>query len=489
VNAPLRKVAIALVALFVLLLVNANVVQVGEAKSLTSNSHNRRVLIDDYRRQRGDIIAGGQAVALSTETNDKLKYLRTYPGGSLFAPLTGYYSLTLGETGIEKSENGVLSGNDSRLSISFDRLSQLLSGRTLRGGNVTLTIDRAAQQIAAKALGNRRGAVVALDPRTGAVLAMVTSPSYDPGLLTGHDSATIGKNYQTLLKAPGNPLLNRATQQSYPPGSTFKVIVTAAALSTGNYTAQTQVPSPDTIVLPGTTKTLSNFAGESCGGPTSTLLHALEISCNTAYAKLGLALGADRLRSMAEAFGFDSTVDDVGVPVAASKFPDSDHINLPQTALSAIGQYDVRATPLQMAMVAAAIGNGGTLMQPYVVAQEQGPDLKVLSKTEPKKLGQPITGTVANELTQMMVGVVDQGTGTAARISGVSVAGKTGTADTGVPGAKPDSWFISFAPAANPTVAIAVLVENGGGEVNTTGGAVAAPIAKQVMEQLLKDAR
>jgi peptidoglycan glycosyltransferase len=483
-NKPLRKVAIALAVLFAILLVNANIVQVGEAKSLTSNSYNRRVLIDDYARQRGDIIAGGQAVAQSTPTSDKLKYLRSYPGGALFAPLTGYNSLTLGESQVEKSEDSVLNGNDPRLSISLDRLSQLLSGKTLRGGNVTLTVDRAAQQVAAKALGNRRGAVVALDPRTGAVLAMVTSPSYDPSLLTGHDSATIAKNYKALLADPADPLINRATQMSYPPGSTFKLIDSAAALMTGKYTPDTQISSPSALLLPGTKTTIHNFANESCGGATTTLLHALQISCNTAFGGLGLTLGADALRKQADAFGFDSSLKDVGIPVATSRFPAQ--VNTPNTAISAIGQYDVRATPLQMAMVAAAIANEGKLMKPYVVAQEEGPDLKVLSPTKPQQIGQPITASVAAQLTTMMEAVVTGGTGTGAQIPGVVVAGKTGTADD-VPNKPPDAWFTAFAPAANPTVAIAVIVEQGGGELNATGGAVAAPVAKQVIQQLLAD--
>jgi len=479
-NKPLRKVALALAVLFAILLVNANVVQVVNAHSLTSNSHNRRVLIDDYRRQRGDIIAGGQVVAQSVATSDKLKYLRTYPGGSLFAPITGYDSLTLGTTGIESSQDSILSGDDSRLSISFDRLSQMLTGRTVRGGSVSLTIDSAAQTVAAKALSDRKGAVVAIDPRTGAILAMVSSPSYDPSQLTGHDPTMISKNYKALQADPNKPLLNRATSESYPPGSTFKVIVTAAALASGKYQPDTQVPAPATYPLPGTTVAINNFEGESCDGTSITLAHALEISCNTAYAGIGVALGADALRAQARAFGFGTAPSDVGVPTAASVFPDN--LNIPQTAQSSIGQFDVRATPLQMAMVAAAIANGGSMMKPYLVQQVTGPDLKVLARTIPTVLGTPVNGTVAGELTTMMEAVVNSGTGTSAQIPGVRVAGKTGTAETGISGQQPDSWFIGFAPAGAPTVAIAVLVENGG-----TGGAVAAPIARQVLAQILAD--
>lgn len=485
-NAPLRKVAIALAALFAILLINANVVQVVEASSLTAKPGNSRVLIDGYRRQRGDIIAGGQALALSTATNDKLKYLRVYPGGQLFAPLTGYYSINLSDTSIEKAENPVLSGSDSRLAISFDRLSQLVSGRTPRGGNVTLTVDRTAQQVAAKALGNRRGAVVALDPRTGAVLALVTSPSYDPALLTTHDVAANERAYAKLVADPAQPLLDRATAQLYPPGSTFKMITTAAALATGRYNPATQVAAPDVLTLPDTAGVkLRNFNNESCQGPKITLMKALEISCNTAYAQLGLDLGANALRAQAQAFGFGQKLVGFPLPYAPSQFPDM--LNRPQTAQSAIGQFDVRGTPLQMAMIAAAIANRGVLMKPHVVAEEQGPDLKLLSTTAAQQLGTPVNPTVAAELTTMMVDVVQNGTGTAAQIPGVTVAGKTGTAEDGA--GPPDAWFAAFAPAAAPTVALAVLVEHGGGETKATGGSVAAPIAAQVLKTLLQERR
>ena len=479
-NVPLRKVALALAALFAILLINANVVQVGEAKSLTSNPNNQRVLIDDYNRQRGSIIVDGKAVALSTATSDKLKFLRSYPGAALFAPLTGYFSLTLGNIGVENSENGVLNGDDSRISISFNRLSQLLSGRTLQGGNVTLTIDRAAQEVAAKALGNRKGAVVALNPQTGAIKALVSTPSYDPSLLTGHDSATIAKNFKKLMNDPNMPLLNRATQQVYPPGSTFKVITAAAALGTGNYSLDTQIPSPPTLPLPLTSQVLHNFAGETCGANSITLLRALQVSCNTGFAGLGLKLGAGPLAATARNFGFGSTTPGLGIRQVKSRFPTNP--NQPQVALSSIGQFDVRATPLQMALVAATVANGGALMKPYVVSKEQGPDLKVLSTTQPEQLSRPISSTVAGQLRTMMEAVVSGGTGTAAQIPGVTVAGKTGTADTGQPGAKPDSWFIAFGPTQDPKVAIAVLVENGG-----QGGITAAPIAQQVMAKLLSE--
>ncbi len=484
-NRPIRKVVVFCALIFAVLLVNATVVQVGEAHSLNSNVHNGRVLIDSYERQRGDIIVDNAPVAESTATTDSLKYLRKYPDGSLYADVTGYYSL-LADTGIERSQNGILSGSDSRISLSISRIGQLLSGATPQGGNVTLTLDGKAQQLAATLLGNRRGAVVALDPRTGAILAMVTSPTFDPSLLTSHDPTKDQAAYDALAAQSETPLLDRATQETYPPGSTFKLIDTAAALSSGKYTPSTTVASPGSITLPGTTTTLSNYAGESCGAAKITLTQALAVSCNTAYAGVGLSLGADALRAEAQAFGFGRTVDGLGVLQNPSTFPSD--INQAQTAQSAIGQYDVAATPLQMAMVAAAIGNGGVEMAPYLVAKLTGPDLKTIATTQPSVFATPINQTVATEMTGMMEQVVAHGTGTRAQIPGVAVAGKTGTADHGPADQhlKPHSWFVAFAPAAAPTVAISVIVEDGGGE-DTTGGAVAAPIAQQVMKLLLAE--
>jgi peptidoglycan glycosyltransferase len=483
VNRPIRKVIAFCAALFAILLVNATVVQVVEAHSLTSNPHNGRVLINAYERQRGDIIVDGRAVALSNPTDDALKYLRVYPGKGLFAHITGFYSL-FKATGIEQSQDSILSGSDSRISFSISRFGQLLAGETPKGGNITLTLDVQAQTLAQKLLGTNKGAVVALDPRTGAILAMVSTPTFDPNPLTSHNSEQAEAAYNALAKQPDQPLLNRATSQLYPPGSTFKLIDTAAALSSGMYNPQSLLPSPNQITLPDTSGvTLQNYEGESCGGNPITMTQALTVSCNTAYASLGLKLGGDRLKAQAQAFGFGRDIDDLGLGYVPSVFPD---VNLPQTAQSAIGQFDVRATPLQMAMVAAAIGNGGVEMTPYVVAEQQGPKLSVLSKTQPQVYANPINATVAAEMTQMMESVVAKGTGTKAQIPGVTVAGKTGTADHGV-NQKPHSWFVAFAPAQHPTVAIAVLVEDGGGEINTTGGAVAAPIAQKVMSLLLQE--
>lgn len=484
-NRPLRRVALACLVLFGLLLGQANWVQVVKAKDYRNDARNQRVLLRTYDRQRGAILVGTGtsrvAVAQSVETKDSLKYLRTYSGGAVYAPVTGFASLVYGYTGVERLQNPVLSGEDERLLVR--RLSDYITGRQVQGGSVLLTLNPKAQQAAYQGLRGKVGAVVALDPRTGAVLALATSPSYDPTALTTHDRSGITAAYQRLLGAAGDPLVDRAVERTYPPGSTFKLITTAAALA-GGYHPTTRIPSPTVLDLPGTTATLGNFGGERCGdGRTTTLSDALRISCNTAFGGLGMALGQDAVRRQAEAFGFGSTGLRVPQPVATSVFPDD--LTKAQTAQSSIGQYDVRVTPLQMALVAAGLANGGEVMRPYLVQQLQAPDLSVLSTTTPEVLHRAVSLQVAQQLTAMMELVVTSGTGKNARIPGVRVAGKTGTAQHGT-GEAPHAWFVGFAPANDPRVAVAVLVEDGGNVgSDATGGRLAAPIAKAVMQAVL----
>jgi peptidoglycan glycosyltransferase len=347
-----------------------------------------------------------------------------------------------------------------------------------------LTLQQAAQRAAFAGLQGKRGAVVALDPRTGAILAMVSTPSFDPARLSTHNEKGIRDYYKRLQNDPGDPMLNRAVSQTYPPGSTFKVVTTAAALSSGKYTPGTQVPAPRELDLPQTDRNLRNFGGEACtSGKTQSLADALRVSCNTAFGQLGMDLGGDALREQAEKFGFGD--DDLRVPlrVARSAFPDE--LSPPQEAQSAIGQYDVRVTPLQMAMVAAGVANGGTVMTPYLVREVQAPDLSTLSQTRPETYKRAVSQSVADQLTAMMQAVVANGTARSAQIPGVQVAGKTGTAQHAA-GEAPHAWFIAFAPAQDPQVAVAVLVEDGGSAGSeATGGRVAAPIARDVMRAVL----
>jgi peptidoglycan glycosyltransferase len=480
-NAPLRRVAIACLVMFGALLLNANWLQVVHAKALHDKPGNTRVLLSELRHQRGLIVAGTVTIARSVAVDDRYKYKRVYPAGPEYAPITGYFTILPSVTGIEQTQNPILSGDSDRLFVR--RLSDLATGRTPRGGTVVLTVNPKAQDAAWKGLGDKTGAVVALDPRTGAVLALASTPSYDPNLLASHDTVAVARAAQRLARDPREPMLDRAIAQTYPPGSTFKVVTSAAALASGKYQPTTVIPAPHELKLPLTTKKLANFGGETCSSNNKmTLQDALRISCNTAFGALGLHLGPDALAAQASAFGF-GTAPKIPLQSAESVFPDN--INAPQTAQSAIGQFDVRVTPLQMAMVAAGVANHGVVMKPYLVKEEQGPDLAVLDQAEPQVLSRPLDAPVADQLTGMMVRVVQSGTGTAAQIPGVTVAGKTGTAQHGT-GAAPHAWFIAFAPAEDPVVAVAVLVEDGGNlSQEATGGKVAAPIARSVIEAVL----
>jgi peptidoglycan glycosyltransferase len=472
VNAPLRKVAISVLVLFTLLIVNVNYIQVVRSDELRKNSSNTRQLAEEYDRERGSIVVAGNEIARSTATDDRLTYLRQYPDGALYAPVTGYYSVVYNKTGIEKAENDLLAGSDPRL--VFRRIADLFTGRDPAGGNVELTLDPAVQQAAMTGLKDVTGAVVALDPSTGAILGLASTPTFDPNQLSSHDPAAIRAYREQLTD---DQTTNQAISQRYSPGSIFKVIVSAAALSSGDYTPETAIPAPDLLTLPGTSTTMENFNGESCnGGADQPLIDALTISCNTAFAELGIKLGEQRIRDMAEAFGIDDQGFEMPLSVAPSKL--GDIANDAQLGVSSIGQQDVQLTPMQAAMIAAAVANKGTLMKPYLVSQVQAPDLTVIDKTDPEELGKPVSQEVAGQLTTMMTSVVDKGTGRKARIDGVQVAGKTGTAENS---ANDHSWFIGFAPADHPKIAVAVFIKNGG----RSGGDISAPIAKSVIQAFL----
>jgi penicillin-binding protein A len=306
VNRPIRRVSIACLLLMLSLLIADNLIQLVQADSLRNRPQNSRQREMDLARPRGPIVVGGTVIAESTPVDDVYKYQRKYPLGALYAPVTGYFSI-VSSTQVENAENGILSGQDSRLFIR--RLSDYFTGRQPKGGTVELTLDPKTQFAAASALGNRKGAVVALDPKTGAILALVTSPSFDPNLLAVHDGKTLNANDRALTADPNKPLLDRGTELIYPPGSTFKLITAAAALSSGKYTEDTQIDAPDALPLPQSTAVLHNFGGETCS-PTGreSLLDALTTSCNTAFAKLGLTLGAPALADQARKFGFGQTI-------------------------------------------------------------------------------------------------------------------------------------------------------------------------------------
>lgn len=501
-NKPIRAVSIFCMFLFLALMLNISYIQFWRAKELNTDPKNARVAAAAFSRERGLILVGDDPVAKSEPVDDRYKYLRVYPQRQMFAPVTGYLQLG-SQTGIERSQNEVLSGEDPLLFVN--RLADLVRGDANKGGNVLLTLDAAAQRAAFNSLRDTvgpegEGAVVAIQPKTGRVLAMVSIPTYDPNQLASHDRATREAAYDRLDSDEREPLVNRAIQTRLFPGSTFKIVTAAAALEDGLYDVGDEVPSGATWQAPGTTGSqnlIDNEGRSGCSPAEVSFETAMAQSCNTAFAKMAVDVGPEKLREQAEAFGFNSDyLLDLG-PQARSVFPqevvdvvdgqeqEPRELNDAETARSGFGQFSVQATPLQMAMVAAGIANGGDVMKPYLVQNVKTADLKTVSETKPESLHQAVSPEVASQLTQMMVDVVENGTGKPGRISGVQVAGKTGTAQTS-PDKPPFAWFTSFAPANDPKVAVAVMIEDANVPRNDiAGGTLAAPIAKSVMEAVL----
>lgn len=481
-NKELKRVSIVVLAMFVALMVSSTYITGFQAESLKADPRNSRAILQSYSAQRGAIVVDGQAVADSKPVDDQYKFLRTYSDGELYAPVTGYYTLGQGSTGIESALNKELSGTSNEQ--FFDKLNSLLTGKDPEGATVNTTIDAAVQKVAYDALGSNTGAVVAIEPSTGKILAMVSKGSYDPNQLASHDRASVLKAYKTLIADSSQPLINRAIQGDlYFPGSTFKLVVAAAAFESGKYTKASKLDNPATLTLPGSTRKINNAEGGSCGaGKTVTIETALIDSCNIPFAELGAELGYDRINAMAKAFGFDSALE-IPQRTAESVFPYTD--DTATLMLQSFGQGSVRESPLQVAMTTATIANGGTEMTPTLIESIVNPDLSTLKSFQAHELGTPISSDTAATLTELMTEVVNKGTGTNARISGVDVAGKTGTAENG-DGDPYTLWFTGFAPAKDPKVAVAVVVGNGGGQgQSAVGNTVAAPIAKQVMEAVL----
>jgi peptidoglycan glycosyltransferase len=483
-NRQIRRVAVVVLVAFLALLAAPLYWQVLAAPRLANDSRNTRVLIKEYSIERGPIVLADRTPVAesvrSKQRGDPLEFVRQYPQGERYGMVTGFYSLVYGRTLAEQEFNSFLLG---RAPEQFGQnVTDLLTARETPGGTLVLTLDRATQQAAEQALGDSKGAVVALDPRTGAVLAMTTFPRYDPNQLSSHNPEAIRRNWERLVKDEDGPLLNRAAGGLYPPGSTFKVVTAAAALENG-VTMTQELPSPTVLDVPQTSADIRNFGGASCGDGQLTLTEALVISCNTTFAGLGIELGSEKLAAEAEKFGFNEP-SPYELPAATSVIPEKQDV--PATAQSAIGQRDVRVSPLQMASVAATIANGGRRMAPFVGQEVVSDKGKVVKRFEGEDLGQAIPGRVAGDLQDMMLQVVERGTGTAARIPGLQVAGKTGTAQH-AQGRPPHAWFIGFTSSGDRTIAVAVVVENGGSlGSEATGGHVAAPIARRVMETYLR---
>jgi peptidoglycan glycosyltransferase len=486
VNRQIRLVGIGMMVLFVGLFLQLNWLQIVHAPALEANPLNSRAVVKEFSAKRGDIVsADGTTLATSVPTNDQFKYLRQYPTGALFSQITGFFSFTYGSDGAERTYDKVLTGRSSpfKLPTSLSQLRNLLANRD-QSQSITLTVLDKLQKVAQAQLAGRVGSVVALDPRTGAILAMYSNPSFDPNLLAGHNQAQVQANYKALTAMPGGVLAPGGYRQRYFPGSTFKIITASAVYDHHVALATKLYPTLSALPLPQTTNLLHNFGGETCGGQ---LPQLFTVSCDTGFGQMGLDLGAAALYSEAVHYGFNQTPPiDLPFPVQ-STFPVPAALadDLPGVAFSAIGQQDVQATPLQMAMVAGAIADGGTIMTPHILDRVTNSQNQVVSTYQSKPWLHPTSPATAKQIGQLMLAVVNspQGTGTAAQIPGVAVAGKTGTAQTGT--GQINAWFVAFAPAAAPTIAVAVLLPNQPAANEFQGGTLAAPIAKAMIESYL----
>ena len=483
-NTPLRKVGVAMLVMVTLLLANATYIQVFKADAYRTDPRNSRVLYDEYSRQRGQIVAeDGKVLAGVTPSNDKFRFTRSYSDGPLYAPVTGYYSVRYGAGGMDRAEDQILNGSDPRLFVR--RLSDMITGRDPRGGNVQLTINPAVQQAAYNLMVQRgyTGSVVAMDPKTGHILAMVSTPSYDPNQLASHDGTVQEKAWTGFVNDTKNPMLNRGIQEIYPPGSTFKLITAAAALQDGIGPDTPINPAPN-VQLPGTQTTLENYGGAPCAG--NTFKDALAHSCNVPFAEFAGKLGKDKLNATARNFGVGV---DLTLPmrVAASTLGPLD--STAALYQSGIGQRDVQLTPLQDCLLAATVANGGMAMQPQLVQALLAPNLSTIESFRSQELtGQAaLSSSNAAILRDMMI-ASENFTKGAGKRPNVQIASKTGTAEHGTDpkNTPPHAWYTGFAPAMDPKIAVSVIVESGGNRgLDATGGTVAAEIGRAAINALV----
>lgn len=467
-NRAIRGVSLLVGLMFLALMANATIGYLVRTESLLNDDRNVRVRDEQFGGPRGTILAANTPIAENVETGTlPYAYQRSYLNGPLYAPVTGYYSYIYGRSGLEQHYNAELTGHaDSQF---LRRMIDTLTGTQTQGGQLQTTIQPRIQQAAWDALGGRDGAVVAIDYSTGAVLGWVSSPSYDPAALSGLDFPAVESAWNGYANDPSQPMLDRATQEVYPPGSTFKMVVAAAALENG-YSADQMIDTPEELPLPGTTISLPNEA--ACGNTQQSLSNAFTLSCNTTFANIALDLGEDTVASQANKFGFGTELG-ADFSSAASYFPTG--MDQAQLAMSSIGQFDVAATPLQMAMVAGAFANDGVVMSPYVVQEVRDTNQMILANHHPTSLGEAVSPTTAATMQQMMTNVVTSGTGTAAQVPGLTIAGKTGTAET-ASGVEPYSWFAGY--CAENKVALGVfLADPQGGVAAQTAGQIFGAIA------------
>ena len=475
----IRHLGLGLMVCFLILFVQLNRLTVFGAEKLNDNPVNTRAILRDFSQPRGSITtADGVVIARSVPSGDRFKFQREFPEGPLFAHVSGFFSFTLGSSGVEKTYNNELAGRT--IDLSLQDISDLFVDKE-RVGDLTLSLRADLQRIAAEQLGQREGSVVALDPRTGEILALVSFPSYDPNLLANHDTQAATDAQRLLDADPNKPRLARTYQDRFFPGSTFKVVTATAGISRGGVTPDQPVyPVSDGYLAPGTTRPLRNFEGGSCGG---TLFEILRASCNTAFAQMGVDTGPEAMIDTAEAFGFNQDVPIDLTRPATSNFPTDFERNLPALAQSSVGQNDVAATPLQMAMAAGAVANDGQVMVPHVLRDVRDGDGNVVDTYEPKVWRTAMDSATATLMREAMRGVVASGTATRLAVPGFEVGGKTGTAQLGTDPARSHAWIIGFGgpPGEPATIAVAVIVEGQPGASEQTGGRVAAPIAQAVL--------
>ena len=481
-NRAIRRVGIAVVALLLVLVAQLTWLQVVDANHLDHDPRNVRSVLRDVNRARGEIrSADDQVLARSVKADDgtQFEYQREYPQGALTAQVVGYQSYVVGDTGVERTYNDVLTGRSSALRS----LGDLIRGKETTG-TVVLHLNTAVQRAAADALGDQRGSVVVLDVATGGVVAMYSNPTYDPQPLAGHDTKIVTDYFAGLTADPAKPNLPRAYREIYPPGSTFKIVTSAVAFDTGTATPTSVYPTLTELPLPLSSRTMKNFGGGTCGG---TVFEAFVVSCNVTFAQIGLDLGEKFLPGM-EGFGIGTESPPLDVAPGAVRSSGLEGVDFrsdtPQYAYAGIGQGPVATSPLAMALVAQAVANGGVMLEPHAAAEVRDADGRVVERYGPRPWRTAMSPSTAQALTAMMRAVVERGTGTRARIDGVTVAGKTGTAQHD--GGAPHAWFVGFAPAEAPRYAVAVIVESGGSVGSeATGGAVSAPIAAAVLQAAL----
>lgn len=479
-NRPVRRLSILMMVMFVALMASATSIQYFQSSSLNADSRNVRTLYREFGTDRGPIIVSGESIATSEPVDTPYKFQRTYRSDGAYSNVTGYFSTTFNSmTGIEKAQNGVLGGSDS--SLAGQRLQELVTGRQPQGGAVELTLDNTVQEAAISAMAGRKGAVVAIEPSTGKILAQVSLPTYDANSIATQDSAAAQEAWTSLNEDEDKPLVDRTSRgDQYAPGSTFKMLTAVAMLENDpNMTPDTLVEAPTSWSPPGTSHEIYNPGQIACGDGSgeATLRQTFIQSCNTAYAIGGVDVGADNMIDQANKFGFGENFE-TPLLVTASRFPEP--ANDAELAMDSFGQQDIRVTPMQMAMITSAIANDGELMTPYLVNRTLTADLEEVSTTKPNKYGDTMSEQTAAYMQEMMVEDVKSGTGHRAAIDGVEVAGKTGTAEI-ASGVLPHAWFAAFAPADDPQIAVVVLLENDPGD----GGTSAAPVAREIIQAKL----